>query len=374
MSGAKRTLYERWKQVRGPFAATLVTVALIGLAAVHAGDGAEAVFASRSTGTAEAGTAEGSAEPDNNDAEIPADASEGAVFLLRPEAQELLGVRLADGRFQTAITLDSVPRRVVPTPGGVSVFVLYEDSGRIDIYSAETFEFQRRIETGLDAILELSFSPNGDRVYTVSGDGERITEFQHSMLELSSPRPVEAVPGTGPLVSNRRGTRLYRAGRTNVYSIFSQTLQVVDEYPGGLLHSAFDPGFTELWGIAHDGHVRVVDERSGTESFQGDVRVRLQKPTVTNRISYLSEDGTRVLQYRPRSSAGAESVELDSAAVVLVRGVGQTVWAVSENGFIQEIADGRIVAAWNISNSEVFRGITGGTAAVVRRDGSFACF
>ncbi|AFG37373.1 YncE family protein [Spirochaeta africana] len=352
----------RLRNYAQPLLAIFTTAALLGLAAAHAGDGAIAAAA--------AGVSredDGSSETQGNTA---AAAAEGAVFLLRPEQRELLAVSYHDGSLQAQIQLEGVPQAVVPTPGGVSVFVLLEQSGTIEIYSAEDFSHQNTVDTGLDSILALSFSPNGDRVYAVSGDGSQVTEFRHRMLELTNPRQVDELPGSGALVPNRRATRLYRGGDAGVYSLFGQSLQVVDEYSDALRNPVFEPGYSELWGVTPEGNVQVLDERSGQQRRREQITVRPQSGVVTDRISFLAQDGTRVYQFRPRSGAAPEIVELQQPADFLVRGSGQTVWAVSADGQLQEILNGRVAASWGLD----LDGIQGGVAAVVRRDGSFACF
>ena len=346
---------------KGPIVATAVVAGLIFLAAIHAEGGAGLEFASRSSRQ----------DTDQVSGEEVHAAAEGAVFLLRPQENELIGVSLADGQTVSRIQLDSQPRRVVPTPGGVSVFVLFENSDVIEVYSAENFERQQRIKTDLGSLRELSFSPDGSRVWVVSGDGSTVTEFSHSMLELTAPRTVANIPGRGPVLPNRRATRLYRGGSDAIHVLFGQTLQPIEELGDGLYNPVFEPGFSELWGVTASGQAVAVDERSGAARLQQ--AVPQQTAVVTDRISYLSEDGKRILQYLPRRDGDPLQANLETAVVALARGSGRAVWAISQDGQISEVLDGRVVAQWQLDDGNL-TGITDAIASVVRRDGSFACF
>jgi len=164
----------------------------------------------------------------------------GALFLLRPESREILALSLSTGRIDGRIQLDKYPLKVVSTPGGVSVFVLFQDSSAIEVYSSLDFQKQKVIETGLVGIQDLSFSPNGDRVFITHQGGVALTEYRHRLLDLSNPRTLDALPGQGPLISDRRATRLYRGGASGVVSIFGQNLEVLDQGGLPLYFAAFD--------------------------------------------------------------------------------------------------------------------------------------
>ncbi|MCG8480844.1 MAG: WD40 repeat domain-containing protein [Spirochaetales bacterium] len=350
-----------WNALKGPLYAGLCVCFLVFLAAYHADPAIRTQD-----------------QPEHDDP-VAYHAEEGAVFLLSPVNRQLIALNLGTLHIEERIQLEKVPLRIVPTPGGAAVFVVFEGSPVIEIYSAETFELQSDIDTGLHDVSDLSFSPDGSRVYVISDRGTRITEYRHRLSELSNPRTIDRTPGEGVLVSNRRGTRLYRGGEHSAYSLFAQTLEVIEEMDGALLHPAFEPGFTELWGIDSDGTVRVLDERTGDEIRSFSEKVAVERAVVSDRVSFVADDRRSVYQYRLRSNAGPVHVEFDVPIAALVRGIGQTVLAISDHGDVFELSGGRIENRYRIDHTgrDVgggSLGISGGVTAVARRDGSFACF
>lgn len=349
-----------WSTIKGPLYAVLCVSVLVFLAAYHADP---TIRAQDQTG---------------RDDPVAHHAREGSIFLLSPVNRQLIALNLGTLQIEERIQLEKVPLRIVPTPGGAAVFVVFESSPVIEIYSAETFALQSDIDTGLHDVSDLSFSPDGSRVYVVSDGGTRITEYRHRLAELSNPRTVDRAPGEGALVSNRRGTRLYRGGGQSAYSLFAQTLDVIEELEGALLYPAFEPGFTELWGIDRDGTVRVLDERTGVEVRRFSESVAVERAVVSDRVSFVAADRKSVYQYRLRSDNRPERVEFDVPIAALVRGIGQTVLAISDRGDVFELSGGRIENRYRIDSADRdvdgSLGISGGVTAVARRDGSFACF
>ncbi len=350
-----------WSKLKGPLYAGLCAGSLVLLAAYHANP-----------------TTRARDQREPNDP-VAYHAQEGAIFLLSPGSEQLIALNLGTLRIEERIQLGRVPVRVVPTPGGAAVFVVFEDSPVIAMYGAEGFELRNEIDTGLHDISDLSFSPDGSRVYIISDGGTRITEYGHRLSELSNPRTRDLTPGEGALVSNRRGTRLYRGGDRAAYSLFAQTLEVIEEINGTLLYPAFEPGFTELWGIDNDGTVRVLDERTGDEIRDFSEKVAVERAVVSDRVSFVAADRRSVYQYRLRSNDGPTKLELDVSIAALVRGTGQAVLAISESGDVFELSGGRVENRYRIdlAGGDVggdSAGISGGVTAVARRDGSFACF
>ncbi|GAB6090476.1 YncE family protein [Spirochaeta dissipatitropha] len=301
-------------------------------------------------------------------------ASEGAVFLARQNSTELIAIDIASSEIAAVIELPAAARGIVSTPGGVSVFVFFENSGKIQVYSAETFELQTVIQTSADSIGALSFSPNGDRVYIDSGDN--LIEYRHSMLELSDPRSSELGSGQGAPILNRRGTRLYRGGERGISVLFAQTLQEIELIDTPVLYPVFEPGYSEIWGVKAEQNTLVafsVDERTGNVRVHGTQGVSPGVPVVSNRISYLDENRSSLLQYVPRS-ANVQEIDLEHEIQHITRGPGQSVWAISSDGEIITVDNGRVSSVHRPENHGLLQEISLVATAVIRRDGSFACF
>lgn len=301
-------------------------------------------------------------------------ASEGAVFLAGKNSSELIAIDIASSEIAAVIELPAEARGIVPTPGGVSVFVFFEDSGTVQVYSAETFELQTVIQTSADTIQSLSFSPNGDRVYIDSG--QNLIEYRHSMLELSDPRSAELEPGQGSPILNRRGTRLYRGGERGISVLFAQTLQEIELIDVPVQYPVFEPGYSEIWGLIEEQGTFIafsVDERTGNTRLRGNQNVSPGVPVVSNRISYLDESRSSLLQYVPRS-ANMHRIDLEHEIQHITRGPGQSVWAISRDGQIITVDTGRVVSVHRPENHSLLREASLAATAVIRRDGSFACF
>ncbi|KGE71003.1 YncE family protein [Spirochaeta lutea] len=384
---------ESWKRFRGPVAALGTAAAITALAGLHQNPGPAGL---QVLGAGAPGLESQAAVGDLPGAELPetAEPAEGALFLVLPQARELVALDTAGQEVVARVGLPQVPLAVVPTPGGVSVFVLFEDSDVIRVYSAQTFELQNEIATGLGALRALSFSPNGDRVWVISpapgeeeGETEVVTEFSHRLLELSDPRSARIPRGFGPVLPNRRGTRLYRPGAEGIGIIFSQNLEVIETLPTSLELAAFDGGYTELWGLNGQGQVTVVDERTGGEVATFDADLQLRPPVVTDVVSFVEASGRGLVQFAPRSREVTARIGLDFRVQALTRGPGETVLALGAGGEAAQIAMGRVVRRWKVAAEEGGSGdwawpggedVLGddvwGVASLVQKNGSFACF
>lgn len=304
-------------------------------------------------------------------------AVDGSLLLLHEVdgSHTLSAVSLATGRTSASVALDRRPHRIVPTPGGVSAFVLWPDSNTITVYDTKTLEVQR--EFALDGVVradDLSFSPTGEQVYVVDGDGTSVVEFRHLRLELTENRRMQ-LSGTGPVLTNRRATRLYRTGPEGVHVFFAQTGDLIETYRAALDGGVrFDAGYAALWGMDPEGRPVAIDERSGTVSAP---RVSLAVTAASAAsaagptVAYLAADGGSVSLVDPAApERGDVLVELPGVFRFVVAAGPGPIWTVSEAGEL-----------WTISGSSVrpagtaaLGGVVAAVAAPVDRAGSFACF
>lgn len=300
--------------------------------------------------------------------------ADGSLLLLHEVdgSHTLSAVSLATGRTSASVVLGRRPHRIVPTPGGVSAFVLWPDSNAITVYDTETLDVQR--EFALDGVVqadELSFSPNGEQVYVVDGDGTSVVEFRHLRLELTENRRMQ-LSGAGPVLTNRRATRLYRTGPEGVHVFFAQTGDLMETYPVALDDGVrFDAGYVALWGKDPKGRPVAIDERSGTVSApRVSLAVAVARAAGAT-VAYLAADGGSVSLLDPAApERGDMLVDLPGTFQFVVAAGPGPLWLVSEAGEL-----------WTISGSSArpagtatLGGVVDAVAAPIDRAGSFACF
>ncbi len=308
---------------------------------------------------------------------------DGSLLLLR-EADgsfELVAVSLGSRERLAAAQLDRRPLRIVPTPGGVSAFVLWPDTNRVTVFDTETLEVQRDFTLdGVSRPTELSFSPNGEQVFVVDGDGSEVVEYRHQRLELTEIRRM-VLAGFGPVLTNRRATRLYRATPEAIRVYFAQTGDLVETYSvatGGVrlasLQAAdlrFDADYTALWGVDETGKPVVVDERTGRIASPSNAVALSGAPAAGERVGFLSTDGRSVVRVNPREPDRVEAtVDLPQTALTVVAPHAALLWAITGEGSIVDVsgASARAVADLELP------GIVEAISSPVDRGGSFACF
>lgn len=303
-------------------------------------------------------------------------ALDGSLLLTRDvddsAETELIAIALADGSSVASIRLDRKPHRIVPTPGGVSAFVLWPDSNTVTVFDTETLELQREFAlSDVRRATELSFSPTGEQVYVVDADGRTVVEYRHARLELTETRRFE-LDGVGPVVTNRRATRLYRAGTDSVHAYFTQTADLVESYSASLDGPVrFDEQYTALWGVSAAGNPVAIDERTGRVFSPAAGFVPRRAPAVGARAAYLSSDGRSVAFFDPRDPERPDGVvTLAEPAEFLVAAGSNEVWAVGRNGTIVTIVGGGVRETFNVATG----GFGDAVVARIDRAGSFACF
>ncbi len=338
--------------------------------------GALAIVAALILGSAWRGGGFGFSTVDVGALSSPQATLDGSLLLLR-EADgsfELVAVGLASREVLASVALDRRPSRIVPTPGGVSAFVLWPDSNRVTVYDTGTLEVQRDVALdGVSRPIELSFSPTGEQVFVVDGDGGGVVEYRHLRLELTENRRME-LAGSGPVLTNRRATRLYRVSPQAVSVYFAQTGDLVETYPAAGMRPEglrFDASYTALWGVDAAGNPFAVDERSGRVSLTDVAEAFRPGPAAGERVAFLSADGRSVVTVSPREPERVEAtVELPQEALTVVAPDSSVFWAITADGAILDVSG---APARPIADLEL-PGIVEAVSSPVDRGGSFACF
>ena len=372
-----------WKRlserVGPPVIVTGLVVTLLMFSAVRGGHEFGSISDSRS---AQANQPAGNNSTADTTTERAFEATEGAVFF--SVGNQLVGIPLSTtgtglGIAHQLIELPEEPNFIVPTPGGVSLFVGFNGISQIYVYSAEDFSLQARIPTEIANPEALSFSPTGEQAFIFWDQGRKVTEFSHSRLTLNYVGTRELNPGEDRFIANRRGTRLFRAEQQGVRVHLAQQLVDADFWETPVSVPVFDPGYTEVWGVGQDSTVQVIDERTGRIIRRFRYPVTPQPGVVTDRISFLSTDGTQIFQYSPRRSNEPRIISSPEPIAFLTRGAGQSLLAIGAQGSIYSISQtGRIEEVTldlNLNHSLADNSSIALVAtAIIRQDGSFACF
>lgn len=200
------------------------------------------------------------------------DDSERGVLLVSQDGYTIRSVDPADGTTNAEITLENRIRSVVPTPGGVSVWLTFEDRPGMQVYSTTDLEHEATIEPegSEDRVAEhLLFSENGDTLFVTWQDSDNISVYRHQMRELSLRMEIEAEGTRGPVYRNRRATRLFRATEDgDIALFFAQNGQRIGTIAGLDLAEApslaFNSNHTEAWAATSSGRLAAFSEQEST--------------------------------------------------------------------------------------------------------------
>ncbi|MFW5827703.1 MAG: YncE family protein [Alkalispirochaeta sp.] len=327
---------------------------------------------------------------------------EHGLIVTADGGQRLLSLSVPDGTVNAAVDLPGRAATIVPTPGGVSVWVTFADRREIEIYSTADLSHQATLRPeggGGGTPASLTFSENGDTLFVTWQEDARISIYRHDMRELTLIREVSAddAAGTvGPVVRNRRATWIYRVEESgNLAAFFVQNGQRLDSIsvPGGGAHAEAPPVFTAdytaAWALTETGDLVGIDaaqdrayrreldfqparghppvmvgeedrglvERSGEQGVHRVNLFDIENPEESGRVDLASEgvDSTIVAMV----AAGNGAALLVTADGTLVTIDGRSLELVET----AEIRDGdqpiqpRTAAAWTINE-----------------EGNFACF
>ncbi len=230
------------------------------------------------------------------------------ILVLSDGGTRLQSVHVPGGTVAAEVTLPGQARAMVPTPGGVSVWVTFEDRGEIEVYSTTDLEHEATIDPpppengngeaadgGSDSEAgsgeaadgggrdgggggpgqrrgppeHLTFSETGETLFVTWAESSTISVYRHEMRELTFRDEIDAEGTEGPVFRNRRATRLFRRDEDGGLAVFfAQNGQRMGRVEG--THFAEDPtltfsaDYTEAWGSTSAGNVVGMDEATST--------------------------------------------------------------------------------------------------------------
>ncbi len=322
-------------------------------------------------------------------------APEGTVFFLDREASLLIARAMDDGRMRGTIPLRTIPQAIVPTPGGVTLYLLWsrpeQAETRLEAFDVLTLERQVILEPEVTDVEGISFSPQGRNLYLAAsvssgddtarsgsarGDSDELHVYDHRRLTIEAAAVHPVPPGDGAVISDRRGTYLYRPAADGISVIYARTGEETDHIAVDGEGWRIDADYRAIWGKSPEGHPVTVDPREGSVTT-GDEEVSAGPAVTDEAVWYLTEGGTALVGYTGTSGSAEErlSVRLPRAASHLV-GVGDdTVWAVTEDGSVFVIANRTVVdtldAPGRLAGAVTVSAVV---AAEIQQNGSFACF
>lgn len=333
---------------------------------------------------------------------------EGGVLALSADGREIAVVSPFDGELLGTIELEYEAAQIMPTPGGVSVFVSFRDREELRVYSTTEYELQETISFDGRVPEYLLFSENGDTLFVSYVDVPVISVFNHSMRNLDLSFEFEVDGSYGPLHRNRRATRLYRATPAGLAVIFAANGQVIETLALSAAELGFNPDYTHIWALESEvipaagmsvrsesraGVPVLVEERtSSLQRVEAEVAAGPVFATERGEVSgpnyaaFLSASGDRVVFFDSRSGEQKKELELPFAADKLQdSGVG-SMWAVASDGRLAVVNPGRgTVRQLSPDRSRATPVATDGAGgplagarvlvpSVVQTGGNFACF
>ena len=270
---------------------------------------------------------------------------------------------------------------MVPTPGGVSVFTVVEGAAELEVYSTTEYHHEATIELeserlGAGAQPEhLLFSENGDTLFVTWRNSPVVSVYSHSMRELSLRHEFEIPESSGPLLRNRRATRLYRSTPDGPAVVFARNGELLETISASPAAWRFNSGYTHLWGVDEHGGVQLVEERT-SRLAQPDLPSAAEGEPVfasgAETAFVLSSGGRRVAAFESRTGRLIREIELPSAATHLVSSGAGTVWAVDEHGEVSVIDPSVPALQERFALQDAVPKTV--VSSIVQREGSFACF
>ncbi len=306
---------------------------------------------------------------------------EGGVLALQPDEAAIGVFDPLSGERRGRIEADGDPGAMVPTPGGVSVFVTRDGSADLRVYSTTNYEHETTVTLESERLSEdrrpehLLFSENGDTLFVTWKESPVVSVYAHEMLELELRTEFEIADSFGPVYRNRRATRLYRKTPDGLAVVYARNGDHIETVEAGAEHWRFNPSYTHIWGTDSDGGLWVVDERS-TEARRLDAPPVADVPPVlpsdSDTALVLTADREAVLAFDARSGRALGTIELPTPAAHLAESGAGTVWAVAETGEVTAIDP----VGLQVHERLTLEGgaPTAVSASIVQRDGNFACF
>jgi hypothetical protein len=254
----------------------------------------------------------------------------------------------------------------------VSVWVTFRDRQAIEVYTTSDLSPQASIEPpgAVEGIPEhLTFSENGDRLFITWADRDVISVYRHDQRRLSLAREITAAGTTGPVLRDRRASRIYRMNNAGeLVEFFARNGEriSVHERPAFLpaQAAAVGPEIRTVQGINAEAPATPASSeypRALPAREDGDIAV-LRGPS-------------RIETYSLRELADAKDARGSRPAAVTSAGNGAVVVATDAGELL--IIDGRSMEPVSVAEPSA-ETPTGGFAELipwrVETSGNFACF
>ncbi len=349
--------------------------------------GAAQARAGQTSAAQAAGSTGSFAAPGTVDGLVLVSADGGALAVVDP----------ATGAVRAERELSRRVRSVTPTPGGVSVWVTYADSPEIDVFDTTLLEREATVNPpgGAGRTPEfLTFSDTGEVLFVTWAESEVISAYTHRMRELTLRGEYDAAGTQGPVIRNRRASRVFRhdAESDGFAVFFAQNGQrmgtigvdAADRVASATVAAGFDADYSHLLvGLGSDGDARVIAERDGATVELSAVRLSLDLAPVplgadTNVLAAVGHDRTQVYLI----DAGEQSVisqhTMPGPVAGLARRGDGSIALLTETGALYALPAGRSAepaARGTIPLSGRFGEGVGQVAGFsIQPQGNFACF
>ncbi len=319
------------------------------------------------------------------------------LVLVSADGGALAVVDPATGEVRAERELSRRVRSVTPTPGGVSVWVTYADSPEIDVFDTTELGHETTVvpPSGAGRTPEyLTFSDTGEVLFVTWAESEVISAYTHRMRELTLRGEYDAAGTQGPVIRNRRASRVFRHdAETGGFAVFFAqngqrmgTIGVETERSAvsGTVAAGFDADYSHLLvGFGSAADARVIAERDGAAVELSAVRLSSELGAVplgadTNVLAAVGYDRTQVFLIDAGEQAVITRHAISGPIAGLARRGDGSIALLTETGALYALPAGRSgepAARSAISLSGLFSEGVGKVAGFsISPQGNFACF
>lgn len=305
--------------------------------------------------------------------------NKGAVIALIEGGKGFKALDIFNGKELGEVKLDFEVQDMVPTPGGVALFLTDKDSPRIHVYSSLENEGFKKLTTielpelPVDSTIDyLSFSPTGERVYIISSN--EIFEYSHQKFILDFLSKKDLGSGNSRLIPNKQGSRLYRGTNGGIDIIFARGLQYIDsiDISNNLDMSKVNWDTNRdgalLWGADNNN----VYWLSTLDNSFGSTKLDLNSNSLTvgdNFTWVLSTNGDYLYKFNnSKRNSSPKKIKLESVAHNIEIAESDNIFVFNDKGYSFYVND-RVMATVELDNK-----IVSGAYSRVQEGGGFACF
>lgn len=295
----------------------------------------------------------------------------GEAFLLIPvrtdAAWELLSIDAATKQDARSEPLPGEPSTVRPTPGGVSVFLGFRDSRTVSVLNTATMGMEYQWDAHTGAVTEISFSPDGSRLFLLTDTGYLETyEHRRGEVTLLTASPLGTPHPTGPVFTDSRGTRLYLVDNETVHIRFAGGDQIIDTItvPARMWQSSEDR--ERLWAIHQDGYPMNLSTRNHQITHFPEIPVAQIQPALFRRdVWFLSSSRDRLINTQGDTISAPRGI----AHLAALDRYGM--WTTTTDGEVLELRGDSLWEAVAVAEA---REIGALVIAHIQQEGTFACF